>query len=102
MSDRIHELIENVRGKVTSLHSQLLTERTNNQKLQEEVTSLQNEITSKDEEVAALKAKVVELESNKNTTEVQNVSGSVDAGVSNEQIDELVKEIEYCIEQLKK
>ena len=102
MSDRIQELIDGIREKASSLHNQLSTERSSNQKLQDEVSGLQNQISSKEGEIVELKSKISEWETKLKTVDEQDVIGSEDTGVSDEQIDELVKEIEYCIEQLKK
>jgi len=102
MSDRIHELIEGIRSQATSLRDRLSIESSKNEELQKEVGSLLNQVSSKDEEINQLKSKISELEMNMNTTREQEVIVSGDAGVSKEQIDELVKEIDYCIEQLKK
>ena len=102
MSDRIHELIDGIREKASSLHSQLSTERSTNQKLQEEVEGLRKQLSARDGEIAELSLKMDELETKLNTTSEREVIGSESMGVSNEEIDELVKEIEYCIGQLKK
>ncbi|MDX2360083.1 MAG: hypothetical protein QNK23_04715 [Crocinitomicaceae bacterium] len=102
MSDRIHELIDGIRSKATSLRDHLSVESTKNEALQKEVESLLNQISSKDEEMAKLQSKISELELNMSATQEQEVIVSDDTGVSKEQIDELVKEIDYCIEQLKK
>jgi chromosome segregation ATPase len=102
MSDRIQELIDGIKEKASSLHGQLSTERSSNQELQDEVSSLKNEVSSKEEEIIGLKSKISELETKLETKDERDVNVSEDAGVSEEQIDELVKEIEYCIEQLKK
>ena len=101
MSDQIHQLIDAIREKVSRLHRQLSTERSTNAKLQEQNESLANEIISKNNEITALRSKISEIELNNKTVEKQGVIGSEAKLISNEQIDELVKEIEYCIKQLK-
>ena len=102
MSDRINELVSAIREKASHMHGQLSTERSANSKLREEIETIKSDIISKNSEIDALKSKLIDLENNMNTTEKQDVIGSKGNVISNEQIDELVKEIEYCLGQLKK
>lgn len=102
MSDRIQELIDGIREKSSALHGQLLAERSKNQNLSKEAESLKKQVSVNDEEIAKLKSKVEELELKLKSTGEREVVVMDGAKVSDEQIDELVKEIEYCIAQLKK
>jgi len=102
MADRINELIQKIREKVSLLKDQLSVEKTKNESLQEEVNQLKLQLTSKQNEVEALESKIVNLQSDIVKAKEQSVNHSTEANVSDEQIDELVKEIEYCIGQLKK
>lgn len=104
MADRINELIEKIREKVSLLKSQLSVEQSKNEALQEEVNQLKLQLTSKQSEVETLESKIVGLQSDIVKAKEQSVNHSTEANVkvSDEQIDELVKEIEYCIGQLKK
>ena len=102
MADRINELIENIREKVSQLRSQLSVEQVKNESLEEQVNQLKLKLTSKENEVKTLESKISNFESNIVKAKEQSVNHSSEANVSDEQIDELVKEIEYCIGQLKK
>jgi chromosome segregation ATPase len=102
MADRINELINNIREKVSQLRSQLSVEKNKTESLQEEVNQLKLQLTSKKNEVETLESKIVNLQSDIVKAKEQSVNHSTEANVSDEQIDELVKEIEYCIGQLKK
>jgi predicted nucleic acid-binding Zn-ribbon protein len=102
MADRINELIQKIREKVSQLKDQLSVEKTNNESLQNEVNQLKAQLNLSLKEVESLETKVVKLQSDIVKAKEQSVGGSNEAEVSDEQIDELVKEIEYCIGQLKK
>ena len=102
MADRINELIKNIREKVSQLKSQLSVEKSKNETLQEEVNQLKLQLTSRQTEVESLESKIVNLQSDIVKAKEQSVNHSPETSVSDEQIDELVKEIEYCIGQLKK
>jgi hypothetical protein len=66
------------------------------------VNQLKAQLNLSLKEVESLETKVVKLQSDIVKAKEQSVGGSNEAEVSDEQIDELVKEIEYCIGQLKK
>lgn len=102
MADRINELIQKIREKVSQLKGQLSVEKTKNESLQNEVDQLKTQLNSTQNEVETLEAKIVNLQSDIVKAKEQSVGSSNETGVSDEQIDELVKEIEYCIGQLKK
>ena len=102
MADRINELIQKIREKVSQLKGQLSVEKTKNESLQIEVDQLKMQLNSSKNEVELLEAKIVSLQSDIVKAKEQSVGGLNETGVSDEQIDELVKEIEYCIGQLKK
>lgn len=103
MSDRIHQLIDTVREKSILLKDQVASERSENQRLKQEIDELKQSIATRDEKISGLETKVVELNDHIETVKKENITvESVSKGMSNEQIDELVKEIEYCITQLKK
>ena len=102
MSDRIYTLIDGIREKVSLMQNQLSVERSSNEELRAEVSSLTNNLISKEEEINILQAKIEDLSKNVKAESEQSVVASSEKGISDEQIDELVKEIEYCIGQLKK
>lgn len=102
MSNQIHELIDQIQGKVTSVKRQLSADRALQKELRAEIASLQSQLAMKNEELEQLRYKLRECEESKKTDEKQNVVALKEQGISNEQIDDLVKEIEYCIAQLKK
>jgi uncharacterized protein YoxC len=103
MSERIDELIETIREKSILLKEQVASEKSKNEELTQEIQNLKQEISSKDGKVDELNEKIGELNESVKTAKEQSITSSeVTTGVTDEQIDELVKEIEYCIEQLKK
>ncbi len=102
MSDRIQELVNEIRGKATGWHQQLLAERATNQRLQKETEELKQQLSDKEEKILGLQQTLTGLEAKLEATKEKDVVVSEGTKVSDEQIDELVKEIEYCIAQLKK
>ena len=102
MADRINELIKTIGEKVSSLKSQLSVEKTKSESLHNELESLKGRLKEKENEVQSHISKINDLKSEIENGKKQYVSGSTEGNVSDDQIDELVKEIEYCIGQLKK
>lgn len=109
MSDRIQELLDGIKEKTLHWHQLYSDERTANQSLREQLDELNAQLTARQQEVNALqqqvdklKLEVGELDTKLKTTRENDVSVSKGTDVSDEQIDELVREIDYCIAQLKK
>ena len=102
MSDRINQLVDTIREKSILLKDQVASEMSKNEELTQEIQTLKQEVASKDEQVDELNIKIAELNDGLKTVREQSITGSDGSGISDEQIDELVKEIEYCIGQLKK
>jgi len=102
MSDRILELVGSIKDKVSLVKGQLEKERSKSEDLQNEVVSLREQLAEKQVELNGLSIKISELETKLITKKEQDVVVVEETGVSDNQIDELVKEIEYCIGQLKK
>lgn len=102
MSDRIHELVDAIREKSILLKDQVASEKTKNQELEKDIQRLKQEVSSKDGQVDELNSKITELNDDLKTVKEQSITESEGNGISDGQIDELVKEIEYCIGQLKK
>ncbi|XOV67129.1 MAG: hypothetical protein ACFHU9_16030 [Fluviicola sp.] len=106
MSARVHQLLDEIREKSVNLKSQVAAERAKNETLSAEISELKNEMRSKAEEVESLQTKVSELSANIESFKEQSVNSEAAAQkgavLTNEEIDALVKEIEYCIKQLKR
>ena len=102
MSDRVNELIETLREKMVLLKDQCALERSKNNELIAENEVLKSRLTEKSMEISNLQMKIESLEEAQNLAKEQSVSRSEETRISDEQIDELVSEIEYCIGQLKK
>lgn len=104
MSARVHELLDEIREKSVKLKDQVRTERATNATLIAEVSQLKTEMESKQQEITQLQSKVSELSGKIESLKEQgnNLSPAAENKLSNEEIDALVKEIEYCIGQLKR
>jgi chromosome segregation ATPase len=102
MSDRVNELIENLRERMILLKDQCAKERSNNNDLIAENESLKANLNEKSSEISTLQATIEAFKEAQNSAKEQNVNQSDEKRISDEQIDEMVREIEYCIGQLKK
>lgn len=102
MTEHIQHIIEKIRQKALALHTQLNEEREKNKEFQAEITALkENQQSLKQKEDENL-SKIASLKMELETTKGQIVENSRPIGKKDEEIDELVKEIEHCISQLKK
>ena len=102
MSEETLHRIDNIRQKVKAIHNNLLEERLNNQSLQEKIDSLQKDIFNlKDENKKIIEENVdirSKLEEARKKDDGTHLFNNVK---SNEEIDEMINEIEFCIEHLK-
>ena len=101
MSDRVIELIETLKGKMILLKDQCANERSKNDELIKENAQLKEKLTNQSDEISSLQAKINTLKELQSSAKEQSVHPSADL-ISDEKIDELVREIEYCIGQLKR
>lgn len=102
MTDKIQHIIQEIRDKKAKLTNELSNSASKIDQLSSEIEALKStlqinevKVQSLQNEVASLSGQL-ELEKNK----AVEVSSIVEVN-KDEQIDELVKEIEYCITQLK-
>ena len=102
MSDRVSKLIDSIKGKAVQLHQELQNERTKSADLENELSALKSDLNAKSAEIQASKEKIAQLGDQLKTLSEQKVDQPTSgADISDEQIDELVREIEFCIAQLK-
>ena len=102
MSDLIFDIIGEIKKKISLLKIQLEEERSRSKLLQNKIDGLNNELSAKQNELDNLNVKVLGYETKSIAKEKQGVLFVEETNVSDNQIDELVKEIEHCITQLKK
>lgn len=102
MTDRIQNIIEDIRHKSVAMHQQLLEEREKNSVFQSEVQLLTESIELQTQEENKLLTEISMLKAELEMAKSQVVENSHPSGKKDEEIDELVKEIEHCISQLKK
>lgn len=102
MSDRVNELIEILREKMILLKNQYAQERSKNDVLIAENEDLKANLAQRSSEVSVLQTKIKALKEAQISAKEQNVHPSEEEKIPDEKIDELVREIEYCIGQLKK
>ena len=101
MSKKIHQLIDQIRANYSSLDNQFLEQKAKASELQNEADTLKSQLVERENKIAALETKINELEATKNEVSERVITSSEGTMISEGQIDELVKEIDYCIGQLK-
>ena len=103
MTEQIEKSIEQILNKVQALHLDLKNEKSRNNALLGEIDKMKAELFTSNEREFMLNTEIETLKSALHLTENKVVEVPVPiVGKREEEIDELVKEIEYCIEQLKK
>jgi hypothetical protein len=105
MSERITHIITEIRDKFYHLNNELQYEKQKNTLLENEVVSLQNKqseissiIVSKQDVIDALHLEILELNKKLEEHSTKNIS----VVNHDDLINDLVKEIDTCISQLKK
>jgi Skp family chaperone for outer membrane proteins len=102
MTEKIQNSIEEILGKVRAIHTSLEAERKKNTELEAKVKQLQVELADKTNHAFSLSTEVETLHSALKLAQSKVVEvPSPVLGKREEEIDELVREIEHCIEQLK-
>lgn len=102
MTDRLYHIIEEIRTKMLNLSKQLNDERLKYISLKEENVRLEEELAAAKEQERVLTALNTQLKSEVVSAKSQVVEVPMSLVKKDEEIDELVNEIEYCISQLKK
>ncbi|MCX8486104.1 MAG: hypothetical protein ORN53_02800 [Crocinitomicaceae bacterium] len=102
MTEKIQDTIQEISRKAVRIGEALRSERSKNEILQEEIDRNKEELAKELTANTHLKAEIESLRSALHLAEnkVVEVPAPV-IGRTEQEIDELVKEIEFCIEQLK-
>lgn len=102
MTEKIQDTIQEISRKAVRIGEALRSERSKNEILQEEIDRNKEELAKELKANTHLKAEIESLKSALHLAEnkVVEVPAPV-IGRTEQEIDELVKEIEFCIEQLK-
>ncbi|MFM6934397.1 MAG: hypothetical protein ACKOXP_03075 [Flavobacteriales bacterium] len=102
MTEKIQDTIQEISRKANRIGEALRVERSKNEILQEEIDRVNEQLVAESAAIALLKEEIETLKSALHLAENKVVEVPVSVKGKNEQeIDELVKEIEFCIEQLK-
>lgn len=102
MSEKVNLLIEDLRSKFNTLHTNLLDGRSDNERLNNQLNELNSSLASKEMEIEVLKATISDLNQENELIKNEKTVSSEQNDISEEKINELVNEIDFCIEQLKK
>ena len=102
MTENLNTLIEDIRSRSLQIATDLKTERAQHEVLQGELRRIQELYQAEHNKVKQLEVEIEEL--NVSLAEAQNKVVEVPVATTSrnaEEIDALVKEIEFCIEKLK-
>lgn len=101
MNEKIQHIIQDIRNKKNALDELLNQQKQRVSQLEQEIEQLKSEVENKNSDIAKLTNETANLQSLLEETKNQIVNSNVSENNGHEQIDELVREIEYCIGQLK-
>jgi CRISPR/Cas system-associated exonuclease Cas4 (RecB family) len=102
MTEKIQDTIQKISRNIVRVGEALRMERSKNEILQDEIDRKNEQLTAEASAIGLLKEEIESLKSALHLAENKVVEVPVPVKGKNEQeIDELVKEIEFCIEQLK-
>ncbi len=103
MTDKIQQFIDEISRKSMALHHQLVEERMKNEQLRTEIVNFQEQLMANSGLIESQTLEINRLKGELEAAKVQVIEKPIVSERRNEEeIDELVKEIEYCISQLKK
>ncbi|MBU2018063.1 MAG: hypothetical protein KJ941_00335 [Bacteroidetes bacterium] len=103
MTEKIQQKIDQITKKVSALQHNLAIQVDKSERLSSEIDSLKATIGALEEEIQAKESELISLSEKMMVTTEQNATSSTDFNPQRDnEIDDLVKEIEYCIGQLKK
>lgn len=102
MNQKIHVHINSITEKVSKLIQQLSALKNENEKLLASNKELQVKLAESDENLNEFKRQNAKLEESQSTLLSANDASSDSSKEKNQEIDQLVREIENCIDQLKR
>lgn len=105
MTEQIKHIVLNLRDKYLGIHQQLTAERETNTLLSDEIVQLKNLLQLNENKSMQLEEKNLQLNNeiiqlNEQLESQKAMVNSIDID-KNAEIDELVREIDHCISQLK-
>jgi predicted nuclease with TOPRIM domain len=102
MNQKIHLHISSITEKASRLIQQLSALKNENEKLLASNKELQVKLAESDENLNEFKRQNAKLEESQSTLLSANDASSESSKERNQEIDQLVREIENCIDQLKR
>ena len=102
MTEQVSSIVRDIRDKFHGLHQLLVVERTRNASLETELKQARILISTNEEKLFLLeeKRRQLELEVAQLNEQLEDQKSAAVSG-KDEEIDELVREIDHCIRQLK-
>ncbi len=100
MIEHVQTKLDNIQRKIAVLGRQFQDERAKNAEIQEKLKMTENQLRSSFQAIDQHKLEIAALKLEIENSQV--VSSSPSSIINEEKINELVKEIDYCISQLKR
>ncbi len=102
MNDNTLHRINNIRDKILSFHKALTIEREKNQLLEKELSDLKSKLNNLESDNMHLSSSLAMMKEKATEAENKEIKSHPQSSIiSDGKIDELINEIEYCINQLK-
>ena len=101
MNQNIHLHINSISEKVERLIKELTALKNENENLRVSNEELQMKLTQSNEQLEDYRAQIAQLEKSQSTLKSATDASADDSKKRNQQIDQIVREIENCIDQLK-
>ena len=100
MTEEFRTYIEHIRNKSLELHQSLVVERERSSSFSAEISRIQELLQAREQEILELRAHSEELQQlvDEQREQMHQASAEVSKDIA---IDGLVKEIDFCIQQLK-
>ena len=101
MNQNIHLHINSISEKAERLIKELTALKNENENLRVSNEELQMKLTESNEQLEDYRAQIAKLEKSQSTLKSATDASADDSKKRNQQIDQIVREIENCIDQLK-
>lgn len=101
MNQNIHLHINSISEKVERLIEELTALKNENENLRVSNEELQMKLTQSNEQLEDYRAQIAQLEKSQSTLKSATDASADESKKRNQQIDQIVREIENCIDQLK-
>lgn len=101
MEQNVNELIQSIGKKAKSFHERMTSALQENEVLKGEINQLKSQLETEKVKSVSFESQIEELKSKLSSINTKAVVSSSSDGPTKEEMDELIKEIDFCIKQIK-